>query len=85
MLQVSSGKGGSNKDVIMVDPVEAKRLAAKQMEKIKAREKIKVNEIFYLDLYIVYQLDLFFICQTLVDLWRSGMFFSHTYKNWESN
>lgn len=38
---VSSGKDGSKNDVIMVDPVEAKRLAAKQMEKIKAREKLK--------------------------------------------
>ncbi|KAJ1433538.1 hypothetical protein SESBI_06074 [Sesbania bispinosa] len=38
---VSSGKEGSNKDVIMVDPVEAKRLAAKQMERIKAKEKFK--------------------------------------------
>ncbi|KAF7838079.1 Chlorophyll A-B binding protein [Senna tora] len=38
---VSSGKEGSQKDVIMVDPVEAKRLASKQMEKIKAREKLK--------------------------------------------
>ncbi|MED6133362.1 hypothetical protein PIB30_027528 [Stylosanthes scabra] len=38
---VSSGKEGSNKDVIMVDPVEAKRLAARQMEKIKAKEKLK--------------------------------------------
>lgn len=27
----------------MVDPVEAKRLAAKQMEKIKAKEKFKVR------------------------------------------
>ncbi|AES92419.1 putative chlorophyll a/b binding protein [Medicago truncatula] len=38
---VSSGKDGSKKDVIMVDPVEAKRLAAKQMEIIKAKEKLK--------------------------------------------
>ncbi|KAL1372041.1 hypothetical protein HN51_002209 [Arachis hypogaea] len=38
---VSSGKEGSNKDVIMVDPVEAKRLAARQMERIKAKEKLK--------------------------------------------
>ncbi|KAI9125823.1 hypothetical protein K1719_003241 [Acacia pycnantha] len=38
---VSSGKKGSNKDVIMVDPVEAKRLAAKQMAQFKAREKFK--------------------------------------------
>lgn len=29
----------------MVDPLEAKRLAAKQMEKIKAKEKFKVSEI----------------------------------------
>jgi hypothetical protein len=27
----------------MVDPVEAKRLAAKQMERIKAKEKLKVK------------------------------------------
>ncbi|KAK7265317.1 hypothetical protein RJT34_32935 [Clitoria ternatea] len=38
---VSPGKKGSNNDVVMVDPVEAKRLAAKQMEKIKAKEKLK--------------------------------------------
>jgi len=28
----------------MVDPVEAKRLAAKQMEIIKAKEKLKVKD-----------------------------------------
>ncbi|GMI81131.1 hypothetical protein like AT4G28025 [Hibiscus trionum] len=38
---VSSGKGDPGKEVIMVDPLEAKRLAAKQMEQIKAKEKIK--------------------------------------------
>ncbi|XP_019442186.1 PREDICTED: uncharacterized protein LOC109346826 isoform X2 [Lupinus angustifolius] len=38
---VSSGKQGSKNDVIMVDPVEAKRLAAKQMERIKAKEKLE--------------------------------------------
>ncbi|KAI4344364.1 hypothetical protein L6164_011598 [Bauhinia variegata] len=38
---VSSGRGDSNKVVIMVDPVEAKKLAAKQMEKIRAKEKLK--------------------------------------------
>jgi hypothetical protein len=43
IIQVSSGKDGSKKDVIMVDPVEAKRLAAKQMERIKAKEKLKVK------------------------------------------
>ncbi|TKY54628.1 hypothetical protein E2542_SST19040 [Spatholobus suberectus] len=36
---VASRKEGSN--VVMVDPVEAKRLAAKQMERIKAKEKLK--------------------------------------------
>lgn len=29
----------------MVDPLEAKRLAAKQMEEIKAKEKYKVKEL----------------------------------------
>ncbi|KAG2699249.1 hypothetical protein I3843_07G183700 [Carya illinoinensis] len=38
---VSSARGGSNKEVIMVDPLEAKRLAAKQMKEIKAKEKFK--------------------------------------------
>lgn len=44
LVQVSPGKGGSKNEVIMVDPLEAKRLAAKQMAKIKAREKFKVEE-----------------------------------------
>ncbi|XP_010536941.1 PREDICTED: uncharacterized protein LOC104811817 [Tarenaya hassleriana] len=38
---VTPRKGGSSKEVIMVDPLEAKRLAAKQMEEIRAREKLK--------------------------------------------
>ncbi|KAL0337796.1 UNVERIFIED_CONTAM: hypothetical protein Scaly_2054700 [Sesamum calycinum] len=38
---VSPDKRRSNKEVIMVDPLEAKRLAAKQMEQIKAKEKFK--------------------------------------------
>ncbi|KAL0428226.1 UNVERIFIED_CONTAM: hypothetical protein Slati_2997400, partial [Sesamum latifolium] len=38
---VSPDKRKSNKEVIMVDPLEAKRLAAKQMEQIKAKEKFK--------------------------------------------
>ncbi|KAE8675847.1 cytochrome P450 [Hibiscus syriacus] len=38
---VSSGKGDPGNEVIMVDPLEAKRLAAKQMEQIKANGKIK--------------------------------------------
>ncbi|AES92417.2 hypothetical protein MTR_4g129300 [Medicago truncatula] len=38
---VSSGKDGSKKDVIMVDPIEAKRLVAKQMERIKEKEKLE--------------------------------------------
>ncbi|BBG92922.1 hypothetical protein Prudu_000790 [Prunus dulcis] len=35
---VSSRKRDSSNEVIMVDPLEAKRLAAKQMEEIKAKE-----------------------------------------------
>ncbi|XP_059459508.1 uncharacterized protein LOC132189047 isoform X2 [Corylus avellana] len=42
---VSSGKVGFNKEVIMVDPLEAKRLAAKQMQEIEAKEKFKVKDI----------------------------------------
>ncbi|XP_072966220.1 uncharacterized protein [Typha angustifolia] len=34
-------KGSSNDDNLMVDPVEAKRLAAKQMQEIQAKEKLK--------------------------------------------
>ena len=41
LVQVSPRKGSSN-EVIMVDPLEAKRLAAKQMQQIKAKEKFKV-------------------------------------------
>ncbi|KAL8468843.1 hypothetical protein ACS0TY_031881 [Phlomoides rotata] len=37
----SSGKEYTKKVVVMVDPLEAKRLAAKQMEQIKAKEKFK--------------------------------------------
>ncbi|KAG6495919.1 uncharacterized protein LOC121992574 [Zingiber officinale] len=37
----SQGKGSFDDPVIMVDPVEAKRLAAKQMQEIKAKEKLK--------------------------------------------
>ncbi|XP_024029907.1 uncharacterized protein LOC21395196 [Morus notabilis] len=37
----SPGKKSFNNQVIMVDPLEAKRLAAKQMQQIKAREKFK--------------------------------------------
>ncbi|XP_057514851.1 uncharacterized protein LOC130796500 isoform X2 [Actinidia eriantha] len=40
-VSVSPGKASSRKEVIMVDPLEAKRLAAKQMEEIKAKEKLK--------------------------------------------
>uniref|UniRef100_G3MSD2 Uncharacterized protein n=1 Tax=Amblyomma maculatum TaxID=34609 RepID=G3MSD2_AMBMU len=36
-----SGKGREAKEVIMVDPLEAKRLAAKQMQEIQARDKLK--------------------------------------------
>lgn len=45
LLQVSSKKRDSSNEVIMVDPLEAKRLAAKQMEEIKAKEKYKVKEL----------------------------------------
>ncbi|KAJ9689215.1 hypothetical protein PVL29_014732 [Vitis rotundifolia] len=38
---VSAGKGNFDKEVIMVDPLEAKRLAAKQMQEFKAKEKLK--------------------------------------------
>ncbi|CAM8969018.1 unnamed protein product [Rhodiola kirilowii] len=40
MSQVSATKS-SNKEVTMVDPLEAKRLAEKQMQEIKAKEKYK--------------------------------------------
>lgn len=33
-------------DIIMVDPLEAKRLAAQQMQEIKAREKRKVSKLW---------------------------------------
>ncbi|XP_062078574.1 uncharacterized protein LOC133783059 [Humulus lupulus] len=36
-----SPRKGSKKEVIMVDPLEAKRLAAQQMATIKAKEKFK--------------------------------------------
>ncbi|XWS73180.1 hypothetical protein CRYUN_Cryun02cG0104000 [Craigia yunnanensis] len=55
---VSSGKGDPGNEVIMVDPLEAKRLASKQMEQIKAKEKFKVifhvNEI--LASFLVYSM-----------------------------
>ncbi|TVU29293.1 hypothetical protein EJB05_20877 [Eragrostis curvula] len=35
------GKRSSGQNVVMVDPLEAKRLAAKQMQEIRAREKFK--------------------------------------------
>lgn len=41
--QVSSRKRNSGREVIMVDPLEAKKLAAKEMERIKAKERIKVS------------------------------------------
>ncbi|XP_078166303.1 uncharacterized protein LOC144560957 [Carex rostrata] len=37
---VSPGKRSSGDDIIMVDPLEAKRLAEKQMSEIKAKEKL---------------------------------------------
>ncbi|WOL08601.1 hypothetical protein Cni_G17354 [Canna indica] len=37
----SQGKRSSGDEIIMVDPIEAKRLAAKQMQEIRAKEKLK--------------------------------------------
>ncbi|EMS61110.1 hypothetical protein TRIUR3_19669 [Triticum urartu] len=41
MNQAPQGKGSSGQKVIMVDPQEAKRLAVKQMQEIRARDKLK--------------------------------------------
>lgn len=42
----------------MVDPLEAKRLATKQMQEIKAREKLKVscliNDLQYACLWLIH-------------------------------
>ncbi|KAJ4968557.1 hypothetical protein NE237_015258 [Protea cynaroides] len=38
---VSPKKGSFNNEVIMVDPLEAKRLAEKQMQEIQAKERLK--------------------------------------------
>ncbi|WMV36471.1 hypothetical protein MTR67_029856 [Solanum verrucosum] len=38
-MYASPGRERKRKEVIMVDPLEAKRLAAKQMEEIKAKER----------------------------------------------
>ncbi|CAL4968309.1 unnamed protein product [Urochloa decumbens] len=35
------GKRSSGENVVMVDPLEAKRLAAKQMQEIRGKEKLK--------------------------------------------
>lgn len=43
IVQVPKGDKSSVNEIIMVDPLEAKKLAAKQMEQIKAREKFKVK------------------------------------------
>jgi len=47
-VQNFSGYRRSSKEVIMVDPLEAKRLAAKEMEEIKAKEKFEVCEFLLL-------------------------------------
>ncbi|XP_010048695.2 uncharacterized protein LOC104437454 [Eucalyptus grandis] len=39
--KMSSERESSIKDVIMVDPLEAKRLAAKQMQQLQAKEKFQ--------------------------------------------
>ncbi|CAM8969017.1 unnamed protein product [Rhodiola kirilowii] len=41
LRMVVSATKSSNKEVTMVDPLEAKRLAEKQMQEIKAKEKYK--------------------------------------------
>ncbi|KAL8129700.1 hypothetical protein V2J09_018855 [Rumex salicifolius] len=41
IYNVYSAREEARKEVIMVDPVEAKRLAAKEMEQIRAKEKFK--------------------------------------------
>ncbi|KAL2939773.1 High molecular mass early light-inducible protein HV58 chloroplastic [Bienertia sinuspersici] len=38
---VSSGKSDFKKDILMVDPLEAKKLAAKQMAEIKTKERFE--------------------------------------------
>jgi len=43
MNQAPQGKRSSGEKVVMVDPLEAKRLAAKQMQEIRAKEKLKVH------------------------------------------
>lgn len=40
------GKNSKGEDIIMVDPSEAKRLAAEQMQKIQDRKKRIVSESF---------------------------------------
>lgn len=61
IIQVaSSGKEGSKDDVVMVDPVEAKRLAAIQMERIKAKEKFKVKAVLCLNLNHIFGIIVFY-------------------------
>uniref|UniRef100_A0A804NT75 Uncharacterized protein n=2 Tax=Zea mays TaxID=4577 RepID=A0A804NT75_MAIZE len=40
-FRAPQGKRSSGENVVMVDPLEAKRLAAKQMQEIRAKEKLK--------------------------------------------
>ncbi len=47
MNQASEGKRSSGDNVVMVDPLEAKRLAAQQMQQIQAREKLKVQYLIF--------------------------------------
>lgn len=48
MTQAPQRNGSSGNEVMMVDPLEAKRLAAKQMQKIRVKEKLKVSKKFAL-------------------------------------
>uniref|UniRef100_A0A0E0K299 Uncharacterized protein n=1 Tax=Oryza punctata TaxID=4537 RepID=A0A0E0K299_ORYPU len=49
MNQASGGKRSSGDNVVMVDPLEAKRLAAQQMQEIQAREKLKLLVMVFHD------------------------------------
>lgn len=61
-VQVSAGKGNPG-EVVMVDPLEAKRLATKQMEEIKAREKLGVSQLLlFLVIYTFFVLFSLHIC-----------------------
>lgn len=49
--QASSGKGSFRKEVLMVDPLEAKKIADKQMVVIKTEERYEVRNFQSLNLF----------------------------------